>query len=74
VTHTGQTGAPLRHTLNRFFSFLLFKDWIKGIDEILIQFFHNLERMEDNPILLIILDSSKREREREREIKMDLRT
>jgi hypothetical protein len=30
--------------------------------------------MEDNPILLIILDSSKREREREREIKMDLRT
>jgi hypothetical protein len=29
--------------------------------------------MEDNPISLIILDSSEREREREREIKMNFR-
>jgi hypothetical protein len=40
----------MRHTLNRFCSILLFKDWIKDIDEILIQIFYNLERMEDNPI------------------------
>jgi hypothetical protein len=32
----------------------------------LIHILTKLERMEDNPIHLIILDSSKRERERER--------
>jgi hypothetical protein len=47
--------------------------WIGDKELILIQNSSSLGRMEDNPIYLIILDSSEREREREREreVKMD---
>jgi hypothetical protein len=41
--------------------------WIGYKEMIVIQSSSSLGRMEDNPIYLIILDSSKRERERERE-------
>jgi hypothetical protein len=46
--------------------------WIGDREMILIQNSSILGRMEDNPIYLIILDPSKRERERL--IKMDLWT
>jgi hypothetical protein len=52
--------------------------WIGDKELILIQNSSSLGRMNDNPIYLIILDSSEREkerereREREREIKKDL--
>jgi hypothetical protein len=46
--------------------------WIGCKELILIQNSSSLELMEDNPIYLIILDSSKREREREMDF-MDLR-
>jgi hypothetical protein len=51
VVRTGQTGAPLRKRL-----------WIGDKELILIQNSSILGRMEDNPIYLIILDPSKRER------------
>jgi hypothetical protein len=63
---TGQTGAPPeKMTLSQKerFSFQLFQMfWIGDKEMILTPSSSILGRMEDNPIYLIILDFSKRER------------